>query len=180
MAVQVHIHKQKRSYYVRAQFHPLFLAVTRSSKFWSLTCVSAVKTFLFCHFYDSFLSTENAEGWVTAVKIYCSLCTKGNNVWKCLSEEGTSHKLGLPSPSIQTAKTGISARKVFVPQNFLEAGFVFFLEDKIQDGGKAVSRKCWLRDIFRCYIMVLGLFSKVLPLLALEFHPINLDFCNPE
>lgn len=53
----------------------LFLAVTRSSKFWSLTCVSAVKTFHFCHFCNSSLSTENAEEWVTAVKIYSSLCT---------------------------------------------------------------------------------------------------------
>lgn len=59
--VHVHPHNQKNRVTVCVHYHTLSLAVTRSSKFWSLTCVSAVKTFHFCHFRNSFLSTENAK-----------------------------------------------------------------------------------------------------------------------
>lgn len=84
----------KSRYCACVHHQTLFLAVTRSSKFWSLTYVSAVKTLHFCHFCNSSLNTENAEERVTAVKIYYSLCTNGVNERRCLSEGGTSQKLG--------------------------------------------------------------------------------------
>lgn len=110
--VHVHHHNQKNHVTVHVHYDTLFLAVTRSSKFWSLTCGSAVKTFHFCHFCNSFLSTGNAKEWVTAVKIYYSLCTTGGNDRRCLSEGGTSQKLGLPSSRMQTPET-VSAGEMF-------------------------------------------------------------------